>query len=265
MSRQFDGVDDTVEVDGIPGVVAKVPFTMAVWFKVPNTTARYYLMWVGVSTQSNRYWDLRVDGTAAAPKPLQLETNQQGSLEILAAAPKGYQANKWHHACGVITSNTNRTIYLDGENAQTGTSSLNPLTGNATIDRLSLGRQAGSAPGNYLNGRLAHACVFNRALTQNEVRQLLISPTLIRKGLVAYYRLPGLAAPEPNFIDGTKNLSSVYGAIGSQDEPPISHIFVPEFSAMEYSFKSPQAVPAVAAAPAVGGVVRRRLLMGVGL
>jgi len=73
------------------------------------------------------------------------------------------------HACGVFTSNTSRTVFLNGGNSATNTNTIAPSGVNA-ID-IGFRPNAGVA-GLLFDGKLAEVGIWNTALTAAEIASL---------------------------------------------------------------------------------------------
>ena len=103
-----------------------------------------------------------------------------------AQSTTSYSASTWHHVCGVFSSNTSRTIYLDGAGSATNTTSLTPTL--IDIVTIAAARKSGFVD-NYLNGSLAEVAIWNAALTEPEAKSLSagMSPKLVRPQSLALY------------------------------------------------------------------------------
>lgn len=111
-----------------------------------------------------------------------------------AESTTSYSANTWHHVCGVFTSNTSRTIYLDAAGSATNTTSLTPTL--IDIVTIAAARKSGFVD-NYLNGSLAEVAIWNAALTEPEVKSLSagMSPKLVRPQSLVLY-VPLIRSPQ---------------------------------------------------------------------
>jgi hypothetical protein len=124
--------------------------------------------------------------------------------------------NTWHHACGVFAGQTSRSVYLDAAGKQTGTVDV-PLSDYNVTNIGVLG--SGAILGNYWDGDLAHAAIWNVALTDAEVASLAIgfSPLFVRpQNLLAYWPL----LRSDNDIVGGYHMTAFNGPTWI-DQPPI--------------------------------------------
>lgn len=151
------------EFDATP--VTAPPFTLACWFRSGSAALGQTLLWVGDKDQALSFWQLEARGDVAGD-PVRAAA-VSGSLAV-AATTTGYSVNTWHHAAAVFASATDRRAFIDGGGKGTDTTSRAP-TGS---DRISLGRSGDSSPSSYLEGRIAEARLYNRALSDAEVLAL---------------------------------------------------------------------------------------------
>lgn len=182
MAYSFNGSTQYFSVS--TGVLfADFPITMACWFITSNTTANQGLLNICDNTTGGQGIRLNAQG-AVAGDPIRILS--VGTATGSADTTAGYSANVWNHACGVFTSSTSRTVYLNGGNSATNTTSSSG-TGE---DRLFVGVvRAASAFTNYFTGSIAEIGIWNAALTAEEVSSLAkgISPSLIRPQSLTIY------------------------------------------------------------------------------
>jgi hypothetical protein len=127
-------------------------------------------------------YDLIAAG-AISGDPVALVANQTPLSERIDATA-GYSANTWHHACGVVSSATSRTIYLDGANSATGTASITP----SNLNVISIGRRPDGSFG-LMNGLIAEVGIWNVALTAAEIASLAKGMTCdkVRPSALVFY------------------------------------------------------------------------------
>jgi hypothetical protein len=184
MAYDFNGTSQWLSALSAP--VTAMPLTLACWFNSDSTTTNQRL--IGLYNDGSTYFDLGIRG-ADAGDPVAIVANQSGTVQITSTTT-GFSANTWHHACGVFTSSTSRTVYIDGGSSATGTTDITP----AGIDELSIARFWPSSPSvfQYLDGRLAEVGIWNAALTAAEVASLAKGMTCDKvrpQSLVAYFPL----------------------------------------------------------------------------
>jgi hypothetical protein len=172
-------------------VVSSPPFTAAYWFRVTNATALHLgFALFGTSGVAYHYLGPRGD---VAGDPVQV-ISDSGAATGAASTSTSYSANTWHHACGVFTSTSSRTAYLDGGGSGTNTTSVT-----LTPTRTAFGRMyySGSPFGSY-DGRVAHLAIWNAALGAAEVAALAAGyhPRLVRPA--------SLVSHSPTWADGPR-------------------------------------------------------------
>ena len=164
MAYEFNGSSQRLSTASTP--VSATPLTLACWFNSDTVAANQRLIHL-FGSSGNDYYDLAIRG-ADAGDPVSAIVNSQnaGQLEIVSTS-SGYSANTWHHACGVFTSSTSRTAYIDAGSAVTGTvtSVPNPAPSSFQIGGFSTNIQ-------YMDGRIAEVGIWNAALTAAEIASL---------------------------------------------------------------------------------------------
>lgn len=196
MARDFDDASSQYLETDSPGLSGP-PFTMACWAQHDDTAATHTIMWYGDKDVGNDRHYLSFD-TAGRVNAVSVDNAVVGS----SVHGTGTSDGVWVHAAGVWASATSRTAYADGTAATEDTTDCSGITGE---DRIAICRNADSTPGIYHDGKVAHAAVWDVALTTTEIAQLAkrIPPWLIRPGsLVHYWPLWGRQNPEPDLVGG---------------------------------------------------------------
>jgi hypothetical protein len=145
------------------GPVVATPLTLACWFNSTLDSTNQGL--VAISNTNTNYFAL-IAGGAVAGDPLRASVNQAGSAAS-AESTTGYSVNTWHHACGVFSSSTSRSVYLDGGSSATNTDSKTP----SSPSGLFIGAIA-SLNGLNMSGSIAEVGFWNAALTTEEIASL---------------------------------------------------------------------------------------------
>jgi hypothetical protein len=166
MAYEFNGTSQYFNTASAP--VTDAPLTLAAWFYPNNVTNNMTLVSVTNNAEagSNRFF-IFANGNAAGD-PIETGTQGTGGLGI-ATTTTGFSANSWNHACGVFTSTSSRTSYLNGGSAGTNTATVTP----SGVDRIRMAARFNSGiAGLYLSGQLAEIGIWNAALTAAEVASL---------------------------------------------------------------------------------------------
>lgn len=205
MARGFSGSGQYLGFAGAN--VTAAPLTMACWFNL-SVLAADCMLSIGASGASNYFF---------------LATNASGTAKC-GCSPGGNAVttatvgvNAWHHCAGVFASATLRTVYLDGGNSATNTTSGTP-TG---LNQIGIGQQWTTAHFLLWNGLLAECAIWNAALSAGEVAALAGGrlPRHVRpQSLQGYWPLWGLLANEPD-LSGQGQTMTVTGATPGNHAP----------------------------------------------
>jgi hypothetical protein len=216
MARVFASASSQyLEVDSTP--VTGTPITFACCIKPGSATANDVVFWIGDKDAGNEAWMLLTEGGNAGPPadPIRLFV-RTASGGANARTTTGYTVGKWHHICAVMTSPGSRAVYIDGGSKGTDTVSKTP----AGVDRVSLGRQGDSSPGNYFEGSMTYAAIWNAALTDAEVASLpFVEPPFIRPESLVFY--DDMVGDADNDIVGGLHLTPFNGPTVDSDGPGI--------------------------------------------
>ena len=132
------------------------PFTVSIWFKT-TTNARQYLIAQGDNNSDyTNNFQLFIDTTAF----FSMGTGSSASYVQLSNA---ITIGKWYHMVGTFDG-YNMTLYLNGQNVQSGTWSSTRQTGGS----LYIGKRVGTG---FTSGNIGPVQIYNRALTQSEVQR----------------------------------------------------------------------------------------------
>ncbi len=183
---RFDGKDDAIRM---PRPVSEA-FTVSVWFrteaKAPGGVAfQWRLGAVMVDSRArNRGFGLAVvgDGYVVGGAGSGLEAS------VNVASGPGYNDGVWHHAALVREAKGELRLYVDGVlqgEAEGPTGTL------AAADFLDLGTPSQTKGGSPFAGSLDELRVFNRALTEREIRALHVGVESGGAGLALASRLGG--------------------------------------------------------------------------
>jgi hypothetical protein len=224
MSRVFANVN-TDHLDVASNLtVSAVPLTIAIWFKRTGTgsvTQRNATL--GTSGSTDNHWALNIN---VANDGVRAETRTTGG----SSSEKTAQTvdSVWHHNCGVFSSNSSRTAYLDGVAGTPETTGRTPVAGGINLFRL------GNSPATAFPtaGKIAHAAVWNTTLTQTDITNLAAgaNPKSIKlANLVAYWPLD-TGSTLADAI-GANNLTATGTTADNADNPTIAaQVMAPTFS-----------------------------------
>ena len=182
MAYDFNGTSQSLQTASAP--VSTLPITMACWFNSTSDTSAQTLISIANSTGGFGGARLIAEGTQAGD-PIKADYTNGGGTGF-ARTTSGYTANNWHHACGVYTSKSSRSAYLDGGSSATDTSFISEFASNAlTI----AGRFNNGTIGLFAVGRIAEVGIWNAALTAAEIASLAKGMTCdkVRPSALVFY------------------------------------------------------------------------------
>jgi regulation of enolase protein 1 (concanavalin A-like superfamily) len=160
----FDGNGDYVNCGNSPELQIQDQITIAFWIKVEKFTRDWQTV---IAKGNNSYrmgrpqWSnamhLGIQGTTSSPYPW-------------FDGKKAVADNQWHHVAGVYDG-TQGIIYIDGvlDAAQAATGQIN-----ASDFNLYIGENE-QATGRYWNGLIDDVRLYNRALSQTEIQQVILN------------------------------------------------------------------------------------------
>jgi len=159
---------------------------MAGWFYATNFNGDALLSIHSKADTNDNYLKLRLGGSGG----ISAYVARGGSVDG-PNATASVSTGTWFHVAGVFTSNTSRTIYLNGGNSATNTTSVTPIS----LSELGIAtyyRDSADTYDQHLVGYAADIGIWNVALTAGEIAELAagVSACLVRPdGLVGAYRL----------------------------------------------------------------------------
>jgi len=165
----FDGTDDCIPI-GI-STVTGAPCTICVNVSLASTQdGRIAGLYVGGQT--------RVMGLGAQEDALdgyihKFYIQHYDGSQALARDTDEVVLGKIYQVVGVFESNSLRLLYVDGRLRATETTSQGSI---GTIDKFTLGRSEFATPGQYMDGTVENAFLYNRALTASEIMELYLAP-----------------------------------------------------------------------------------------
>lgn len=175
---------DYLRLAAVPSGLTR-PFTISCWFQATDLTNHHTLFDITASGSTNNYYILRAGGGVAGdPVILYAQAGALGGQNAQSTNP--YTINTWHHACGIVVSQSRRIVYLDGGSKDDNVAgAVNPVGTNRT----DIGYSGDSSPGFGLNGKIAEVAIHNVQLTDEEVAILAMgySPLLVRPDSLILY------------------------------------------------------------------------------
>ena len=175
---QFDGVNDYVDA-GASFIKNNSTFSVAMWFKADDTSVVSHLFWEGESTENG--WGPGQEfhiSIASANDPIAdgiaiVLCDSSNSNERADVYYPFTDTSNWHYVVGVIVNDIDAYLYLDG--VFVGTNSANDSVIKTNMDtNVRIGRPGANM--RYFNGIIDSVCIYDRALSATEVKQLYQNP-----------------------------------------------------------------------------------------
>lgn len=181
MSRTFNGSTGTY-LSSSALVVSAYPFTFACWCRTNDVTNRKTLFCLNDSTTNSNYQQVLIGGNVANDPVLA----ESGAFTATSTAGFSGSTGIWGHAAAVYASATDRRAFYNGGNKGTQTSSY-PWP--AATNQSTIGMFRGVGSFNPWNGDIAWACVWNVALSDEEIAALgtlgrAVHPSAIRPSAI---------------------------------------------------------------------------------
>ena len=167
MAYEFNGTDQFLSMASAP--VTTMPLTMACWFNSTNTTTPQALICINATASANRY-TMSARGDLAGD-PIRIAAVGTTGSGVSADTTSGYSSGVWTHSCGVFTSSTSRTAYINGGSSLTNTTNV-AVVG---IIQASIGAQRYNlfpSGTSFTTGLIAEVGIWNAALTAAEIASL---------------------------------------------------------------------------------------------
>ena len=145
----FDETNDYVDCGN---VLSQTAYTKSAWFRPESSTRNI------ISGPSNHaFWMASTDNT--------LQAGHRGAWSTVSyTVPSGNMLNQWWNGVVTYNNSTGWVLYLNGVQVDTDSSTLDP---NGTTG-VYIGRYSS---GNYFDGDIAQAMIYDRAITASEVKQ----------------------------------------------------------------------------------------------
>ena len=157
----FDGVDDYIVKNS--GLSLVFPFTMCAWVKLDVSETSSMVAVMVCDKDATNYWHFigsNSGNSRISSRDPSYFIDEQGS---------SINDGEFHFLCGIFT-NTDRTLYLDGNTVADITEGTNVSLG--SLDRTAIGRAMDSTPSAPWNNKIDEVIIFNRALTAAEIRDI---------------------------------------------------------------------------------------------
>ena len=152
-----------------------MPFSVCLWFNQDNVNADKVLFWIGDDGGAD--WDAHYIAAGDNAK-VEVYSAVGNDFTAVATSTSSYTASSWYHTCGVWTSSTSRSVYVNGNLEATNTTSASP----ADIDGMFIGKHGVTGGGALANGKIDDVRIYNYALTATQVKNIMNDASATRFG-----------------------------------------------------------------------------------
>lgn len=165
MARDFNGSNQSLTTSAQSPVTAP-PLTISCWFNSDNNGGNFGAIpvYIGDPATTNRYL------LALFASKIEIVSRNAANANGTAISTSTFSTGTWTHGAGVYTSTSSRSVYFNGINEATNTTTISP----SSITRIQIGRQEfnNNAGISWVDGRLAEVGIWDVALTAAEVASL---------------------------------------------------------------------------------------------
>jgi len=164
----FDGVNDYVQIyttGGAPSglIFQTAPFSVSFWIKSPNNSDWHSDFLISSRRNYGYTFQHRSDGS------LRWLLNDAGGIDYIDAS--GVLDDTWHHVVG-LRDGTNVRMYVDSVEKTPVTDNGRDVYDESTPPALRFGVDGASIPASFHGGLIDDVRIYNRALSQSEIKQL---------------------------------------------------------------------------------------------
>ena len=205
MSRFLDGVDDYIKVGNYQ--ISAGTGAVTLWFRWQGG---YDLYTEGKTDSATPVFEFYI---SSGNLTLFIRNDAGSTVDTSATVGKTYNDNKWHHFA-LNNTPTARQCYIDGERVIASTASIGTITTNTS--RFGVLERTDFA--DHFKGYQCEASIYNRLLSQPEIKLCMKQPGAIRNGLIGYWAIHGNSNPEPDF-SVRKNHATIVGGIKGAHVP----------------------------------------------
>ncbi|MFC1775312.1 LamG domain-containing protein [Patescibacteria group bacterium] len=177
---EFDGVDDTVNIYDSVSLDITGAVAASFWMKLdslPGFTDSIYLVGKGyVDGYASEYIynvTFKGNGVGGADSDLFFYIGDGSSFSNIETQPNNWQVGTWYHVVSVwdgATDSGGMRFYIDGTLNNTGASSVSSIQ-SSNLDG-AIGDDPDGTHHYFFDGTLDDVRIYNRALSEDEIRQL---------------------------------------------------------------------------------------------
>ena len=161
----FDGTNDNAPLRA-DAALYTMPFSVSAWALARTVTQNFTVFSAGSSTNAIPIFNVGFRGDSTGD-PIQIQMRGSNNVNSVCNGA-GFVANRFYHVVGVFASGTSRTVYVDGVQGQTDTTSHTATA----LDRVTIGALIRNTSVSFLNGQVAEVGIWNREINASEIQSL---------------------------------------------------------------------------------------------
>lgn len=165
--------DGTQALYGTWTPLSAPPYTMVCWANRDGADTVGERACLGLSLQNTFNQFSTIGIGAPAQNYSALARTKSGGTTGTAQSTQNGGLDQWLQIAGVFRATNDRSAYQNGGNRGDNTTTVNPTAHTAFNVYATNWQVVGS-----LAGRLAHVCLYSRALSDDEIQELYIEPTI---------------------------------------------------------------------------------------
>jgi hypothetical protein len=230
-SRAFNGTTDVIIAANSLATLPQYTVMLQIAPSFADTNTSTYELFVRQGTVGDQPRSCRIIWEGSFNRWV---SDSKGAFAFTASdANTPFSADDWHSiAFGYAGASLSGQFWWDGNPVTTVQLVHNTGANNTASMPFNIGAQISTF---FFPGKIAHAQVWNRKLSNAEIKQAHECPGSVLNGLVAYWPLFGSDTPELD-LSGNGNTGAVTGATESTDGPPI---FIPSSPRTSFFYDDP--------------------------
>jgi len=217
MARDFDGINDYIEVGDVPALdLTGDEVTLSAWIRIEDLNGEMKILAKWADAGGQFQYLISVNAT----DKLIFAINAGG--QSTAVGTTSLVVATWYHVAGTYDG-SNIRVYLNGVEEDSTAKTGNMSNTSAPV-RIGAG-SGGSGTENPVDGDIGHCVIWDKPLSASEIKSLSagINPLKIRSESRLFYAPLNGQSPELDVVGG---LSLTVNGATVAEEPPIPHSII---------------------------------------
>ena len=173
-SLDFDGTDDYMDCGAVSALNSTTSFTISMWLNFQHVTGGVVMSAFTSGTSTSN----RVEFVFNSINELRFGVDGSVNNCVLnISSPTDYRStNAWHNICGTYDG-TNVTLFFDGSQVATTTTSVPSTTSSTQGNDTTIGRRTLGGGNLYFNGLVDEAAIWDSELSASNITAISKSGT----------------------------------------------------------------------------------------